>query len=111
MTGWVTRGEFHSGKSYRMRQSDSTPGNHPQAPRPALTLWTLLKISNQLKLTWVRSERCCTCTNTRAESQLQLLLEIRVKQFLFQTFYKIFQTAQNYSQVELTNFVFIHTLK
>ena len=36
--------------------------------RPALTLWTLLKISSQLRLTWERYERCWLCTSTNAKS-------------------------------------------
>ena len=36
--------------------------------RPALTLWTLLKISSQLRSTWERYERCWLCTSTNAKS-------------------------------------------
>ena len=36
--------------------------------RPALTLWTLPKISSQLRSTWERYERCWLCTSTNAKS-------------------------------------------
>ena len=47
--------------------------------RPALTLWTLLKISSQLRSTWERFERCWLCTSTNAKSPT-LSLQTSTKQ-------------------------------
>ena len=47
--------------------------------RPALTLWTLLKISSQLRSTWERYERCWLCTSTNAKSPT-LSLQTSTKQ-------------------------------
>ena len=47
--------------------------------RPALTLWTLLKISSQLRSTWERYERCWLCTSTNAKSPT-LSLQTRPEQ-------------------------------